>query len=154
MTTTKQSDTEVEFITEALLAEAEAIQRLCRRVAEDDRDAWRSALDLLEKCDGHVVVSGMGKSGLVGAKISATLSSLGQPSNVLHPAEAAHGDLGRVGPKDVVMLLSFSGETEEVVNLAALLQATGGSSTTHSILDLRFWILDCLRAQKHPKSEI
>ncbi len=125
MTTTNQSDAEVEFITEALLAEAEAIRRLCRRVAEDDREAWRSALDLLEKCDGHVVVSGMGKSGLVGAKISATLSSLGQPSNVLHPAEAVHGDLGRVGPKDVVLLLSFSGETEEVVNLAALLQADG-----------------------------
>ncbi len=123
MTTTNQRDTEVEFITDALRAEAEAIQRLCRRITEHERDAWHSALDLLQQCKGHVVVSGMGKSGLVGAKISATFSSLGQPSNVLHPAEAVHGDLGRVGGSDVVMLLSFSGETEEVINLAALLQA-------------------------------
>ena len=69
----------------------------------------------------------MGKSGLIGAKISATFTSLGQPSSVLHPAEAVHGDIGRVGKDDVVMLLSYSGETEEVVNLAAILRADGVS---------------------------
>lgn len=127
MATTTQSTDEIRFLTDALEAEADAIQRLSKRLAADDgaRGEWSLALDLLESCTGHVVVSGMGKSGLVGAKISATLSSLGQPSNVLHPAEAVHGDLGRVQRGDVVMLLSFSGQTEEVVSLAAILKSDG-----------------------------
>jgi len=139
MTTTDQSATEVEFIVEVLRAEADAIIRICGQVAEVEHAAWRSALDLLENCQGHVLVSGMGKSGLVGAKISATFTSLGQPSSTLHPAEAVHGDLGRVRSADVVVLLSYSGETDEVVNLAALLKTDdvprlGISSTRHSAL--------------------
>ena len=70
-----------------------------------------------------MVVAGMGKSGLIGAKISATLSSLGRPSHILHPAEAVHGDLGRIRRGDIALLLSFSGETEEVVALASILRA-------------------------------
>ncbi|NNF44418.1 MAG: KpsF/GutQ family sugar-phosphate isomerase [Phycisphaerales bacterium] len=116
---------EATFITAALTAEADAVRRVAARVATEDAAAWTSALDLLEACTGHVVVSGMGKSGLVGAKISATFSSLGQPSSVLHPAEAVHGDLGRVRRGDVVVLLSFSGETEEVVDLALILRTDG-----------------------------
>lgn len=114
-----------EFIQEALRAEAAAIGRIADRVAEEDGAAWRSAVELITGCSGHLIVSGMGKSGLVGAKISATFSSLGQPSSVIHPAEAMHGDLGRVRREDVVLLLSYSGETEEVVNLAAILHADG-----------------------------
>lgn len=118
--TVRQTE-EAVFLAEALRAEAEAITRLAQRI----NPAWHTALDLLEQCAGHLVISGMGKSGLVGQKISATFASLGQPSHVVHPAEAVHGDLGRIRRDDVVMLLSHSGETDEVVNLAAILQADG-----------------------------
>ncbi len=118
-----KDQTEARFIVEALEAEADAIRRIGELATGQEREAWQGALDLLTRCNGHVVVSGMGKSGLVGAKISATFSSLGQPSSLLHPSEAMHGDLGRVRRDDVVLLLSYSGETEEVVNLAALLKA-------------------------------
>jgi arabinose-5-phosphate isomerase len=114
---------ELSFLADAMRAEAEAIRRLAESVRAADGARWRDALDLLEQCTGHVVVSGMGKSGLVGGKISATFSSLGQPSSVLHPAEAVHGDLGRVRRGDVVILLSYSGETAEVVDLALILKA-------------------------------
>jgi arabinose-5-phosphate isomerase len=111
------------FIADVIRAESDALAQLADRAAGPEAPSWTRALDLLEACTGHVVVSGMGKSGLVGAKISATFSSLGQPSSVIHPAEAVHGDLGRVRRGDVVILLSYSGETEEVVNLALLLKA-------------------------------
>ncbi|MFO0874567.1 MAG: KpsF/GutQ family sugar-phosphate isomerase [Phycisphaerales bacterium] len=113
------------FIAEALRAESAAIERIARRVLAGEVPGIGRALDLLAACEGHVVVSGMGKSGLIGAKISATLSSLKQPSHALHPAEAMHGDLGRIRRGDVVLLLSYSGETEEVVALAAVLKADG-----------------------------
>lgn len=113
---------ETAFIREALEAEAEAIHRIAQRV-ENESAAWESAVALLQGCRGHVVVSGMGKSGLVGMKISATLASLGAPSHFVHPAEAVHGDLGRIRTEDVAMLVSYSGETDEVVNLALLLRA-------------------------------
>jgi len=121
----KSSTDESTFIAEALAAEAGAVARLAERARTVDVAAWSAALDCLEACTGHVVVSGMGKSGLVGAKMSATFSSLGQPSNVLHPAEAVHGDLGRVRRGDVVLMLSYSGETAEIISLAAILQADG-----------------------------
>ncbi|MCH7545341.1 MAG: KpsF/GutQ family sugar-phosphate isomerase [Planctomycetes bacterium] len=123
MTQTGRKTEETAFIADVLRAEAEAIERIARQVAGDDSAHWKAALDLLESCTGHVVVAGMGKSGLIGAKISATLCSVGIPSNTLHPAEAVHGDLGRVRRGDVVLLLSYSGNTEEVCNLAAILQA-------------------------------
>jgi arabinose-5-phosphate isomerase len=116
---------EAAFIADALLAEAEAVRRIAEGVRAGFAETWRKAVDLLDACEGHVIVSGMGKSGLVGGKISATFSSLGQPSTVLHPSEAVHGDLGRVRRGDVVMLLSFSGATEEVTSLAAILRADG-----------------------------
>ena len=77
------------------------------------------------KRSGAVVVSGLGKSGLVGQKISATLASTGTPSHFLHPVEAMHGDLGRVRRGDVVLVLSFGGNTDEVVSLAAILKQDG-----------------------------
>lgn len=113
---------EATFLAEALRAEADAVARIAELVPKRLND-WSQALDLLAGCNGHVVISGMGKSGLVGAKISATFSSLGQPSNFVHPSEAVHGDLGRIRRGDVVLLLSYSGETEELSSLALLLKA-------------------------------
>jgi len=126
MTRTESRTAEQVFLIEALRAEAEGVARIAAGLeAGRTLQRWSSALDLLEKGTGHVVVSGMGKSGLVGAKISATFSSLGQPSSPLHPAEAVHGDLGRVRRGDVIILLSHSGETKEVVELASILRADG-----------------------------
>ncbi len=121
-TRTNSRTDELQFISEVLGTEAEGITRIASSVP-GAADAWCAALDILEGCDGHLVVSGMGKSGLVGGKISATFSSLGQPSNFVHPSEAVHGDLGRLRRGDVVFLLSFSGETEELVSLAHILKA-------------------------------
>lgn len=97
-------------------------------VAEGLDASFSKAVELLTGCadsGGTVLVSGLGKSGLIGAKISATLASLGIPSHSVHPAEAAHGDLGRIRPTDTVIAISFSGETDEVVNLAAILRQDG-----------------------------
>lgn len=116
---------EAAFLREAMLAEADAVRRAADRAAGEDAGRWADAVGMLERCTGHVMVSGMGKSGLIGQKIAATLSSLGVPSHFTHPSEAMHGDLGRVRPGDVALLLSYSGGTEEVVNLAAILRTDG-----------------------------
>ena len=79
--------------------------------------AFEAAVEAMHACQGRVVVTGMGKSGIVGQKIAATLASTGTPSFFLHPAEAIHGDLGMVVRGDVVLALSYSGETEEIVRL-------------------------------------
>lgn len=116
---------------EVIEAESTALGSMARGLrggagdSTGDTTGWCRALDLLESCLGHVVVSGLGKSGLIGAKISATLASLGQPSHVIHPSEAVHGDLGRMREGDVALLLSYSGETAEVVDLALHLKADG-----------------------------
>ena len=83
---------------------------------------FSKTVDLMRASTGHVVVCGMGKSGIIGRKISATLASTGTPSLFLHPAEAIHGDLGMVRPGDVMILISNSGETEEIVRLLPALQ--------------------------------
>ena len=114
-------DQELAFMARALHHEAGAIARVAERIDE----GFVRAVDLIVQCaenDGTVLVSGLGKSGHIGAKISATLASLGIPSHAVHPTEAAHGDLGRFRKQDVVICLSHSGETEEVVNLAAILR--------------------------------
>ena len=105
---------------DAMLALAEGLN-----IDESQQMAWQKAVQLLIPCQGHLVVSGMGKSGLVGAKISATCSSLGLPSSFLHPSEAVHGDLGRIGTEDVALLISNSGGTAEVVDLALHLRTDG-----------------------------
>jgi len=114
---------EQEFVAAALRAEAGAVERIAARVERSEAAGLSKALDILAACSGHVVVSGIGKSGLVGAKISATLSSLKQPSHAIHPCEAMHGDLGRIRRGDVALLLSYSGETEELLALASVLRA-------------------------------
>src|ERR1700685_2944781 len=96
-----------------LQIEAQAIQDVLARL--DGR--FEKAVDLLFSCKGRVVVTGMGKSGLVGRKISATLSSTGTPSFFLHPADALHGDLGMLTRGDSVLAVSYGGETEEIIRL-------------------------------------
>ncbi|HYX69875.1 MAG TPA: KpsF/GutQ family sugar-phosphate isomerase [Terriglobales bacterium] len=102
--------------------EMEALRELAERLAGPMGPAFERALDMLYACAGRVVVTGMGKSGLVARKVAATLSSTGTPSLFLHPAEAVHGDLGMVVRGDVVLALSFSGETEELLTLLATLK--------------------------------
>jgi len=105
-------------------AESEAIQRAAERLGGE----FIEAVGLVTRAadaGGSVIVSGMGKSGLIGQKISATLASLGVPAQSVHPSEAVHGDLGRVRPVDCLLALSHSGETEEVVALAALVRQDG-----------------------------
>ena len=116
--------TECAFICDVLQAESDAITRIVNEISSNPTTLanWSKAIDILEACEGHVIFSGMGKSGLVGAKLSATFSSIGQPSHVVHPAEAVHGDLGSIKSNDVVILMSYSGTTEEVLNLAAILR--------------------------------
>jgi arabinose-5-phosphate isomerase len=104
-----------------LAIEAKAIAALIDRL--DQR--FSQAVDILLKCQGKVVVSGMGKSGLIGQKIAATLASTGTPAFFLHPAEGIHGDLGMVGRQDVLVALSNSGETEEVLKLLPFMKRLG-----------------------------
>ena len=80
-------------------------------------DEFNKTVNLILETKGHVVVSGMGKSGHVGRKISATLASTGTPSFFLHPAEAIHGDLGMVKKDDTIILITYSGESEEIIKL-------------------------------------
>jgi arabinose-5-phosphate isomerase len=103
----------LETARKVLEIEAATLHDLVSRL--DERFA--RAVDIVYSCQGRVVVTGMGKSGIIGQKISATLSSTGTPSFFLHPAEAIHGDLGRLVAGDVVVALSYSGETEELLRL-------------------------------------
>lgn len=93
-----------------------------RHVARLIDDSFTEAVNALLNTDGKTIVSGVGKSGLIGKKIAATLTSTGTPSYFLHPAEAFHGDLGTVSKNDVVILLSYSGETDEVLRIIPFLK--------------------------------
>jgi arabinose-5-phosphate isomerase len=102
--------------------EAEALRALADRIGGPMAEAFQRAVELLFCCAGRVVVTGMGKSGLIARKIAATLSSTGTPALYLHPVEALHGDLGMVVRGDVVLALSASGETEEILALLATIK--------------------------------
>jgi arabinose-5-phosphate isomerase len=102
--------------------EAEALRALADRLAGPMAPDFNQALDLLFDCRGRVVVTGMGKSGLIARKIAATLSSTGSPALYLHPVEALHGDLGMIVRGDIVLALSASGETEEILQLLATIK--------------------------------
>ena len=106
-----------------LAIESRTIQSLRRGLGKD----FLSAVELMQKCRGHIVITGMGKPGFIGRKISATLASTGSPSFYLHPAEAIHGDLGMVTAQDVILAISHSGETEEIVRLLPALKKMGVS---------------------------
>jgi len=101
-----------------LRIEAQALQDVLARLD----GSFERAVDVLFACKGRVVVSGMGKSGLIGRKISATFSSTGTPSFFLHPAEALHGDLGMLARGDALLAVSYGGETEEIVRLLEALK--------------------------------
>lgn len=102
--------------------EAEALSALADRVGSSMAEAFSRAVDLIFNCTGRVVVTGMGKSGIIARKIAATLSSTGTPALFMHPVEAVHGDLGMVVRGDVVLALSASGETEEILRLLATIK--------------------------------
>src|ERR1700686_32093 len=102
--------------------EAEALRVLADRIAGPMADAFNRAVELIYGCSGRVVVTGMGKSGIIARKIAATLSSTGTPALFMHPVDAVHGDLGMVVRGDVVLALSASGETEEILRLLATLK--------------------------------
>ena len=106
--------------------EAEALRALADRIAGPMAEAFQRAVELLFCCAGRVVVTGMGKSGLIARKIAATFSSTGTPALYLHPVEALHGDLGMVVRGDVVLALSASGETEEILQLLATIKRLRG----------------------------
>lgn len=101
--------------------EADAILALLNRLG----DSFEQAVELLYRCEGKVIVTGMGKPGIIARKISATFNSTGTPSQFIHPAEASHGDLGTVLEKDVIVIISNSGETEEIKNLMPFLKRIG-----------------------------
>ena len=108
---------------EVLSLEAEGIMRLRSRLGED----FEKAVELILASPGKVITTGIGKSGIVARKIMATLNSTGTTSIYLHPVEAMHGDLGMVHPGDVVVALSHSGETGEMVELIPVLREHGAS---------------------------
>jgi arabinose-5-phosphate isomerase len=102
--------------------EAEALRVLADRIAGPMAGAFAHAVELIYACGGRVVVTGMGKSGIIARKIAATLNSTGTPALFMHPVEAVHGDLGMVVRGDVVLALSASGETEEILRLLATIK--------------------------------
>ncbi len=102
--------------------EAEALRALADRIAGPMGEAFAKAVELMHCCAGRIVVTGMGKSGLIARKIAATLSSTGTPALYLHPVDALHGDLGMVVRGDVVLALSASGESEEILALLATIK--------------------------------
>jgi arabinose-5-phosphate isomerase len=110
--------------------EAEALRELAERIAGPMGVEFERAVECLHSCAGRVVVTGMGKSGIIARKVAATLSSTGTPALYLHPAEAVHGDLGMVVKGDVVLALSYSGETEEILQLLATIRRIGSKLVT------------------------
>ena len=113
--------TQLEQAREVLLAESSALVEVSGRLDEN----FVRAIDAISECSGSVIVTGMGKAGLIGTKVVATLASTGTRSHFLHPAEACHGDLGRVTPGDVVLAFSHSGETQELTQILPVLHDFG-----------------------------
>ncbi|HEY2359945.1 MAG TPA: SIS domain-containing protein, partial [Candidatus Angelobacter sp.] len=102
--------------------EAEALSALADRIAGPMATTFDRAVELIFSCKGRAVVTGMGKSGLIAHKIAATLSSIGTPAFFMHPVDAIHGDLGMIVRGDVVLALSASGETQEMLHLLATIK--------------------------------
>jgi arabinose-5-phosphate isomerase len=109
---------DLEYARKVIEGEAKAITAVARIVD----DSFAGAAEMIYNCKGSCIVSGIGKAGIIGRKISATLASTGTPSHFLHPAEAVHGDLGRLRKEDIVIVLSYGGETDEVIRLINLVK--------------------------------
>ena len=106
---------------DALQTEADALLRIKR----DLGDEFVRAVESILACNGKVIMTGMGKSGLIAKKIAATLASTGTPSFYMHPGEAFHGDLGMISSSDIVIALSYSGETDEVLKIVPFIHDNG-----------------------------
>ena len=109
---------DLDYAKKVIELEAEAIKAVKPVV----NGSFAEAAEMIYNCSGSVIVSGIGKAGTIGQKISATLASTGTPSHFLHPTEAIHGDLGRLRKNDIVMVLSYGGETDEVIRLINLVK--------------------------------
>ena len=110
---------------DTLKTEALALETLRKRFRQEDADHFVESVSLLLNCKGRVVVSGIGKSGHIGRKIAATLASTGTPAMFVHPAEAAHGDLGMITHDDVFIAISYSGEAGELMAIAPIIKRMG-----------------------------
>jgi arabinose-5-phosphate isomerase len=138
----KNAQRALELARDTLQIEADAIIALKNRISDRPDDSFAQAVALLLNCSGRVVVSGIGKSGHIARKIAATLSSTGTPALFIHPAEAAHGDLGMVTENDAFVAISNSGETSELMSIvplvkrmgAKLIAMTGNDSSTLALL--------------------
>lgn len=127
---------DLDYARSVICAEADAIASMTPII----NGQFARAAEMIYQCRGSCIVSGIGKAGIIGRKISATLASTGTPSHFLHPAEAVHGDLGRLRDDDIVLILSYGGETDEVIRLInlvkqrqiALIAITGDSDSTLS----------------------
>lgn len=111
----------IELAQRTLQVEAEALNTMAASLG----DEFMAAVESVLGCSGKLIVTGMGKSGLVGRKIAATLASTGTPSFYLHPGEAFHGDLGMISKEDVILALSYSGETDEVLKIVPFIHSNG-----------------------------
>ena len=109
---------DLDYARKVIEAEAEAIRSLTPIIDA----SFAQACEMISNCTGSCIVSGIGKAGIIAQKISATLASTGTPSHFLHPAEAVHGDLGRLRKNDIVVVLSYGGETDEVIRLINLVK--------------------------------
>ncbi|MFH1371913.1 MAG: KpsF/GutQ family sugar-phosphate isomerase [Planctomycetota bacterium] len=109
---------DLEYARQVIESESKAIKGLVKVVGSD----FAKVAEMIYNCTGSCIVSGIGKAGIIGRKISATLASTGTPSHFLHPAEAVHGDLGRLRKEDIVIVLSYGGETDEVTRLINLVK--------------------------------
>ncbi|HEU0189476.1 MAG TPA: KpsF/GutQ family sugar-phosphate isomerase [Gallionella sp.] len=108
---------------EVLYVEAAAVQALATRLDEN----FLHALNLILRCEGRVIVSGMGKSGHIARKIASTMSSTGTPAYFVHPGEASHGDLGMITSEDVIIALSYSGESQELMAIVPMIKRQGAN---------------------------
>src|SRR5216117_3035316 len=111
----------VDYAREVIRAEAEAVAQLVGRL----NGSFSRAAEMVLACPGRVVVTGMGKPGFIAQKLSATFASTGTPSLYLHPAEALHGDLGRIVKGDAVLAVSYSGDTAEILSLVPAVKRLG-----------------------------
>lgn len=118
---TSVSPRALDLAREVLNIEATAVQALAARIDEN----FLHALNVILHCEGRVIVSGMGKSGHIARKIAATMASTGTPAYFVHPGEASHGDLGMITSKDVIIALSYSGESEELMTIVPVIKRQG-----------------------------
>ncbi len=113
---------DIEYAVQVIDSEAKGVAKMAELAADAN---FAAAADMIYSCSGSVIVTGMGKAGIVGQKISSTMASTGTPSHFLHPAEAVHGDAGRLRKNDIVLALSYGGETDEILRFMNIVKQLG-----------------------------